>query len=143
MAPYVPTRMAERTRGHGLRRHRNAFDKTTPQRLKVVASPPVVLFKGMQCRNKIGLSAQRTRGIVASMDWKREILTIVKTPVVDPRALRQRRLGVPDEPLQRDAVNSYNDGRRSEQGTIRLLLRARDPVAAKELTQERSSPTTT
>jgi len=77
----------------------------------VLDNPPVVLFKcDAHFRGKIGLLPTRTRGIIGSMDWKRNILTIVKTKV-DPNGLYLANTWeYQDAPYSGDALNSYNDG---------------------------------
>ncbi len=89
----------------------SSFNIPPPERLKVLDDPPVVLFKGdANFRSKIGLSPQRTTGVMGSMDWKRTILTLVKTPVVEPNGLYVENAWEPDKRYGGDAVNSYNDG---------------------------------
>lgn len=88
------------------------FGEVPSDRLKVLNDPPVVLFKAdAGHRSKIGLAPNRTTGVMGSMDWKRGILTVVRTPVVEPKGLYvNNSWEMQTRPYAGDAVNSYNDG---------------------------------
>jgi hypothetical protein len=89
----------------------SSFNIPRSDRIKIYDDPPVVLFKGdANFRSKIGLSPQRTTGVMGSMDYKRLILTIVKTPVIERDGLYVENAWEPDKRYGGDAVNSYNDG---------------------------------
>jgi len=108
MIPYIPDERG----GKGPKVKSDYFGKVPSDRLKVLDKPPVVLFKAdANYRSKIGLSPRRTTGVMGSIDWKRSILTIVKTPVVDRNGLYVNNAWEPQErPFAGDAVNAYNDG---------------------------------
>jgi len=108
IAPYRPDKLG----GSGPKVKSDYFGEVPPDRLKVLDDPPVVLFKGdANYRSKIGLSPKRTTGVLGSIDWKRSLLTIAKTPVVKPDGLYVNNAWEPQEnPFEGDAVNSYNDG---------------------------------
>lgn len=107
ICPYVPDAQG----GSGPIVKDDYFGKVPPSRLQVLDDPPVVLFKGDgRLRSKIGLSATRTTGVMASIDFRRLILTITRTPGIDPEGLyASNAWEMQDAPFVGDAVNSYND----------------------------------
>lgn len=89
------------------------FGQVPPERLKVIDS--AILFHGDgEERGKLGVSPQRAKPVLGSIDFAAGVLTLVRYTLTDDAAdaLYVNNLWeVPQaEPFQGDAVNSYNDG---------------------------------
>lgn len=89
------------------------FGQVPPERLKVFES--AILFHGDgQERGKLGVSPERARPVLGSIDFAAGVLTLVHYSLPDNAAAAMyvnNLWEVPQaEPFKGDAVNSYNDG---------------------------------
>ena len=79
---------------------------------RLVAEDGMIYFKiDGKFRAKIGLSAQRQKGICGSYDSSKNVLTILKCsmPEGNPTYVNGQ-WGEQDDPFAGDVINSYNDG---------------------------------
>ena len=86
------------------------FGKVPPEHLTV--KDDVLFFKGDGTRRgKIGISAQRSKGIAGSYDADGKVLNIVTYNVQDaPNGFVNSMWEFQEEPFKGDVINSYNDG---------------------------------
>lgn len=103
-----------RTSGSGPIVKDDYFGKVPSERLRPVKDKPVLLFKadGRQ-RTKIGISPHRSLEIAGSIDFDRNIVTIVKydLPIGGDKRYVNNTWEVPQaDPYGGDVIQSYNDG---------------------------------
>ena len=86
------------------------FGKVPPEYLTV--KEDVLFFKGDGTRRgKIGISAERSKGIAGSYDADGKVLTIVTYNVQDaPDGFVNSMWELQEKPYSGDVINSYNDG---------------------------------
>ena len=86
------------------------FGKVPPEYLKVERQQ--LFFRGDGTRRgKIGISAQRSKGIAGSYDAAGQVLNIVTYNVQDaPNGFVNSMWELQEEPYAGDVINSYNDG---------------------------------
>ncbi len=87
----------------------NYFGEIPDERLVVTDS--VVYFQcDGQFRSKLGLSPIIAKSLAASFDFKKNILTVIKFPVMNDGYYVNAKWEMQENPYQGDVVNSYNDG---------------------------------
>ena len=86
------------------------FGKVPPEYLKTTSN--AIFFKGDGTRRgKIGISAERSKGIAGSYDVNERILTLVTYNVPDQfLGYVNSTWKMQERPFSGDAINSYNDG---------------------------------
>ncbi|MBK1825554.1 DUF6786 family protein [Haloferula rosea] len=86
------------------------FGKVPPEYLKV--EDDILFFKGDGThRGKIGVTAQRSKGIAGSYDAAGKVLNIVTYNVQDaPNGFVNSMWEIQKEPYAGDVINAYNDG---------------------------------
>ena len=87
------------------------FGKIPPARLTYSKAQSCVIFKadGLE-RGKIGLPSDRARDVVASMDFDRNLLTVMKFSLPEKGRYLKNTWEKHRDPFGGDVVNSYNDG---------------------------------
>jgi hypothetical protein len=90
------------------------FGKVPPEYLSVEEN--VLFFKGDGTRRgKIGITAERSKGVAGSYDATNKVLTIVTYNVQDaPHGYVNSMWEHQQEPYKGDVINSYNDGSPAE-----------------------------
>ena len=87
----------------------NYFGSIPPDRLIIKDS--ILFFKcDGRYRSKIGLPPSITKGMAASFDFSRNILTIIVFPVHNDGLYVNSKWEIQKDPYSGDVVNSYNDG---------------------------------
>lgn len=79
---------------------------------RIVVKPNVVFFKAdSNYRSKLGLSPQRSKGILGSYDAKNHVLTIVQySQPSEPTEYVNSAWKIQKDPYSGDVANCYNDG---------------------------------
>ena len=87
------------------------FGKVPPERLKTLSELECSLFKcDSRRRTKIGLSQGRARNRIGSIDFGRNILTVMTFNLPREGAYANNSWKIQEEPFAGDVVNSYNNG---------------------------------
>ncbi len=109
IVPYKPGSEAEL--GHVVKS--DYFGAVPAERLRTLPEAMLLRADG-NYRSKIGISQQRARNVVGSIDFQNNVLTLVNFSMpADPtrQLYMNNQWGGPSaEPYQGDVVNSYNDG---------------------------------
>lgn len=79
---------------------------------RLVAEDGIIYFKiDGKFRSKIGLSAERAKGLAGSYDSSKGVLTILQSTMPEaPATYLNGQWGKQDDPFAGDVINSYNDG---------------------------------
>ncbi len=95
------------------------FGKVPPERLVVDRGASCAFFKcdGSR-RTKVGLSRTRTRNMAGSMDFDRNILTIVSFNLPRRNDYADNSWKIQADPFGGDVINSYNNGLENEEGAV-------------------------
>ncbi len=97
--------------GKGPRINDDYFGKVPSERLRTLPELECSLFKcDGRRRTKIGLSQGRARNRIGSIDFGRNILTVVTFNMPREGAFANNSWKIQDEPFAGDVVNSYNNG---------------------------------
>lgn len=101
----------DRKGGKGPRINDDYFGKVPPERLKTIPEMECSLFKcDSRRRTKIGLSQGRARNRIGSIDFGRNILTVMTFNLPRDGAYANNSWKIQDKPFAGDVVNSYNNG---------------------------------